>query len=181
MRAFLGVPLPALDSLKSLLRALAECGADLKLVSADQFHLTIKFLGDVRPEWADALVKLIGKEPLPPAFDIAVKDVGVFPQWRKFNVLWAGIEDPTGGLSKLNAAAERAWVGLGEVGEDRPFSPHLTLARKRGDKASDAARAVLTEHRGLAFGTAHVDRLNLYQSTLTPAGSIYEVVHEVRL
>jgi RNA 2',3'-cyclic 3'-phosphodiesterase len=181
MRAFLGVPMPAFETLARLVAELRASGADLKVVDARQFHLTIKFMGEVRPELVEAVLAAMRAGPLPAPFDLAVKDVGAFPNWKKLNVAWAGVEDPAGGLGRLFEAAERAWVGLGGASEERPFSAHLTLARKRTDRGVAEARAVLNEYRGLAFGTAHVDRVNLYRSTLTPEGPRYDVVGEVAL
>lgn len=181
MRAFLGVPLPRLEGLARLLDRLKETGADLKLGRAEQFHLTLLFLGEVREELAAAFVRVLRGEVLPPPFDLAVRDVGAFPDWRRLRVAWAGIEDPAGGLTTLHAAAEHAWTGLGQASEDRAFQPHLTLARRRSDRGLDAARTLLQGFQGLAFGTAHVDRVNLYRSTLTPAGPQYAVVEAVTL
>lgn len=181
MRGFMAVHVPAFEEIVRLLDALRASGADLKLVDPAQFHLTLKFMGDVRPEFAEALLRTMRAGSLPGPFDIAVKDVGAFPNWKKFNVLWVGVQDPAEGLPKLFRAVEQAWIGLGGIPEDRTFSPHLTVARRRSDKGADEARAVLTEYRGLAFGTAHVDRVNLYRSTLTPQGPVYEVVGDVRL
>lgn len=181
MRAFLGVPVPAFEGLKQLASGLRESGADLKIVEPDRYHLTIKFFGEVAPERAEIFANGLQAESLPAAFDIAVRDVGAFPNWKTFHTLWAGIEDPTGGLTRLFEAAEKAWLAVGGMPEDRPFSPHLTLARSRSDRGLDSAKAVLTEHRGLAFGTALIDHANLYKSTLTPAGPVYEVVREVKL
>ena len=181
MRAFVGVPIPALDGLKDALHALRDAGADLKVVGEDQFHLTLQFLADVDESEAKALVDVVGRDPLPTPFHIAVRDVGAFPNWHKLNVVWAGIEDKEGGLAKLHAATDKAWVGLGHLGEGRPFKPHLTLARKRTDRHAEKARQAMTRFRGTDFGTVRVDRINLYQSTLSADGARYDVVEAVTL
>jgi RNA 2',3'-cyclic 3'-phosphodiesterase len=181
MRAFLGVPVPPLEALRTVLEDLRGSGADYKLVRPDHFHLTLKFFGEVTQEFAQAFLKLYQDQELPGPFDLALRDVGAFPSWKRPNVLWAGVEDPAGGLARLHVAAERTGVGLGQASEGRGFSPHLTLARRRGDRAQAEAVAALREHRGLAFGTARVDRVHFYRSTLTPAGPEYDVVGAVSL
>ncbi len=181
MRAFLGVPVPSLDSLRTLLDALRASGAPLKIVDADRFHLTLNFLGDVREAEADALLKLVRAEPLPPGFDIVFEDVGAFPGWKRPSVVWAGVQDPQGGLAKLHVASARAWTSLGHLGENRAFRPHLTLARARANADASAARDALASYRNQRLGEARIDRINLYKSTLTATGPLYEVIGDVKL
>lgn len=180
MRAFLGVPVPSFDALANLVEELDETGG-FKVVDPAQFHLTVLFLGEVAEEQARTLVDLVRKKPLPAPFDLHVRDVGAFPGWKKLNVVWAGVEDPSGGMSRLHAAATEAWTALGGASEDREYRPHLTLGRQRDPRKADAARGILTTRRGQSFGTARVDRMNLYRSTLSPQGPRYDVVEEVRL
>lgn len=181
MRAFLGVPLPRHESIQAVLDELRASGADLKVAAADHFHLTLNFLGEVPDSVPPVLLERLKAQPLPPPFEVALRDVGAFPNWKRPRVLWAGIEDPSGGLSQLYVAAQRAWVELGHVGEGRDFRPHLTLARTRTDRGIGEAHAVLDRHRQEEFGRAQLDRVNCYRSTLTPKGSVYEVIGDVRL
>ena len=180
MRGFLGVPLPAFDPLTRLVEELDGTGG-FKVVDPAQFHLTVLFLGEVAEEQARTLVDLVRKTPLPPPFDLRVRDVGAFPGWKKLNVVWAGIEDASGGMSRLHDVSREAWVGLGGTSEERDYRPHLTLGRQRDDRKAETAREILTRRRGQEFGTARVDRVNLYRSTLGPQGPRYDVVEEVLL
>lgn len=181
MRAFLGVPFPAAPDLVALARDLGASGADIKLVEPDQFHLTLKFLGEVPDSFAEVYLRLLRAETLPSAFDVTVKGVGAFPSVKRFTSLWAGLEGSEGSLWHLAAAAERAWVGSGGIPDGRIFQPHITVARTRSDRKAAAALAVLERYRGREFGTMRVDRANLYRSTLTPAGPVYDVVEAVTL
>jgi len=181
MRAFFGVPFPDLPQVAALAGELAASGADLKVVPANQVHLTLKFLGEVPEPFAQRFLALLHKETLPAPFDVTVQGVGAFPSWGRFSVLWAGIEDPGKGLATFAAAAERVWVALGGDPERRPFRAHLTLARRRSDARARDALDVLERHRGRTFGTVRVDHANLYRSTLTAEGAIHDVVGEVRL
>lgn len=176
MRAFIGVPLPCPEPLATLLDELRRCGDDLKVVDARQLHVTLRFLGDVRDEESRAAAESIRGRALPSAFDITLRDVGAFPDWRKLNIIWAGLDDASGTTARLHALVQEATAAIGAPPEDRAYRPHLTIARKRGDRAADRARDVLGPYRGRVFGTARVDRFNLYRSTLTPQGPVYDVV-----
>jgi 2'-5' RNA ligase len=181
VRAFFGVGLPALDSLRGLVEDLRRTGADYKLVAPENFHLTIRFLGEIPDAQAGPILEAVRAIPRPAPFEVTVEDVGAFPDWKKLNILWAGIKDPAGGLTRLHLETERALNAIGLTGEGRPYSAHLTLGRKRSDRGRDAVRAVLTARRGADFGTATIDRLTLYESTLTREGPIYKPFGEVPL
>lgn len=181
MRAFFGVALPALEPLRALLEELRRCGGDYKLVDAEHFHLTIRFLGEIPDAQAAPVLAAVKGIPRPAPFEITVEDVGAFPDWKKLNILWAGVKDAAGGLAKLHVETERALAAIGLQGEGRPYSPHLTLGRKRSEQGRDAVRNVLTARRGAHFGAARIDRMTLFESALTRDGPIYTPYGEVTL
>ena len=176
MRAFVGIHLPPLPALSSLLEDLRGCGADLKVVDERNLHFTLKFLGDIPDAQADPIVSRLRKAEPPTGYRVVVRDVGAFPDWKKLNVLWAGLEDPEGNMARTFAITERVFAELGFPVEARPFSPHVTIARKRSDRGRDAAKAVLQAHRNESFGDVGVAGPTLFRSTLTPQGPIYEAV-----
>lgn len=181
MRAFFGVPIPASEPLRALVEELRSSTADLKVVAPDRFHLTMKFLGEVPPEVAKASADNARLVALPKPFDLRLHDVGAFPNWKHPNTLWVHVEDATSGLLQVRSAIEQGAAGAGIPPEDRPFTPHLTIARKRSDKNLAAARDVMNRHRQQDFGPVHVERVNLYKSTLGPQGPTYEVVETIPL
>jgi 2'-5' RNA ligase len=89
-------------------------------------------------------------------------------------VLWVGIrgEDALGRLERLAAGFEHAARTAGFAAENRPFRPHLTLAR-----ASRTGRAVLPAAREFVSEVAlEVDRVKLFRSELLPGGARYSVL-----
>lgn len=170
-----------MEALVSLVGELRSSGADLKLAREDQFHLTLKFLGDVPdaevPRYCDELKRLA----LPASFALLLQDVGAFPDWKKLNVLWVGVQDPTGAFGRAFVQVEGAFTRLGFDSEGRAFRPHLTIARKRTDRGRERAQQVLERWRGRRFGEATVRQIRFYKSTLTPNGPVYEAIEEVPL
>lgn len=179
MRAFVGLPLPPLESIVLLTDELRQCGADLKVVDPRQVHLTLKFLGEIPEEQATPILERLRAAGFPTRYPVVLRDVGAFPDWKKMNVLWVGLEDPTGSLARSFALSEQVFAELGIPTETRPFSAHVTLARKRSDRGRERARDVLGTHRNERFGEATLEGPVLYRSTLTPEGPKYEALGSV--
>jgi len=174
VRAFFGIPIDCPPSLRALVDELRGCGADLKVVPPENMHVTLKFLGDIPDAQAPVLLEHLQKAGFPTRYTLRVENVGAFPDWKKFNVLWAGLTDPTGAMARSFALGEQVFGGLGFPLEPRPFSPHLTVARKRSDRDKDRAQAVLESHRNETFGEVNVQGPVLFRSHLSPQGPTYE-------
>ncbi|MFL5308340.1 MAG: RNA 2',3'-cyclic phosphodiesterase [Polyangia bacterium] len=187
VRSFVAVPLPAAVQ-QAVFGVAAELAPALSGVrwsrKVENLHVTVKFLGDVDPAklaafGADLQVALATL----PTFDIAVRGMGAFPSVRRANVIWAGIDDPTGGLQKAAALVEAtaATAGVGER-ETRPFRGHVTVGRAKAAVDAGATLARLGER---TFGVATVDALHVYESQLgggpDHAGSTYVLRHRAAL
>jgi RNA 2',3'-cyclic 3'-phosphodiesterase len=156
-------------------------------VKPENIHLSLKFLGDVddarEPELCAALKQAAGtREPRAPRpLTLQITGFGVFPDYHRPHVLWAGVT-PEPGLELLQHGVEQAFVPLGFPTEARTFRPHVTLAR--------SARVAKPRHfagleellRGIEFAeTVTVAELDLMQSTLQPSGPVYQVKYHERL
>uniref|UniRef100_B8DP27 RNA 2',3'-cyclic phosphodiesterase n=1 Tax=Nitratidesulfovibrio vulgaris (strain DSM 19637 / Miyazaki F) TaxID=883 RepID=B8DP27_NITV9 len=118
------------DPAPMLLTALADLLRRLHWTPPGNWHLTLRFLGAVPAprcdEVADAL-RTISFAPL----QLAVGKAGVFPARGDPRVLWLGLAQGAAECAALATAVNAALVPLGFTPEDRPFAPHLTLARLR--------------------------------------------------
>ncbi|HVY40142.1 MAG TPA: RNA 2',3'-cyclic phosphodiesterase [Polyangia bacterium] len=187
VRSFVAVPLPAdvqqavFDVAVTLAPALPGVRWSRKV---ENLHVTVKFLGDVDPAklaafGADLQVALATL----PAFDVAVRGMGAFPSARRANVIWAGVDDPSGGLQKAAALVETV-AGAAGVGEreTRPFRGHVTVGRA---KVAVQAGPALARFGERAFGVATVGALHVYESQLgggpDHAGSTYVLRHRAAL
>jgi RNA 2',3'-cyclic 3'-phosphodiesterase len=106
---------------------------------------------------------------------IEVGKTGVFPRPSRPQVLWIGIADPSGGLSKLQQQLEDEFACAGFAKEDRAFRPHLTIARIR--KPHNAARLAQT-HLETNFNAVELtlEELILFRSELSSKGSKYTAI-----
>jgi RNA 2',3'-cyclic 3'-phosphodiesterase len=145
--------------------------ARITWASPDRLHVTVRFIGQVDEGRAQAIRSALGPTIDAPVFDVTVEGVGSFPPRGAPRVFWAGLTDGRSGILDV----ERAVSGRLEsivAPEERPYSPHLTLARVKDP--SGLARAALLE--GLIdrpFGRVHVDAITLFESRLSPKGAIY--------
>lgn len=181
MRAFVAADIAATRRMARLLEALRSSPARLRVVSPDNLHITLKFLGEAE----DGLVSFIrevltqaveGVEP----FTLTLRGSGAFPNLRSPRVLWIGVEggDP---LVRIARRLERGLEELGFARERRRYSPHLTVGRmKSREHVEDLARLMGT-YREAAFGTQRVEDIRLKRSELRPTGAIYEDVFRVPL
>lgn len=85
------------------------------------------------------------------------------------------------GLEKLHNVVEEAVIRVGFPPEDRPFRPHLTLARFAGRVSTDRLAAALRQIEELDPVAVPVSRVSLFESVLGPGGARYRVVEEFAL
>ncbi|HEX9566256.1 MAG TPA: RNA 2',3'-cyclic phosphodiesterase [Thermoplasmata archaeon] len=175
-RGFIAVDIPPSPSLEGFAEQLRSASASLKVVSTDQLHLTVKFLGDTEeglvPEIATAIQETCADVR---RFPITVRGTGAFPSLTRMNVVWVGVEgaEPIGGIA---ADLDVSLESLGFEAERRPWKAHVTLARVKGHRDLDRVRSILETRRDEIFGSHRVDRIHLKKSVLTPGGAQYSVV-----
>jgi 2'-5' RNA ligase len=188
VRCFIAVELPdevktGLDQLQAQIKSGRQ--TSVKWVDPYGVHLTLKFLGNVASDRIDPITAAMeeASQGVSP-FQLEVKDLGVFPNLRRVQVVWVGVGGEVDKLAKLQQRLESNLAGLGFAPERRRFTPHLTLARLRD-------RASLEEREGLgkliastkfeAAYTFPVDAVSLMRSQLTREGAIYSRIGSVEL
>lgn len=148
---------------------------------AEKLHLTLKFLGEIEAERVESLshaaARAVGGVP---AFQINIEGTGAFPPRGIPRVLWLGVRDESGGLVQLREGLERECAAAGFPREERPFHPHLTVARLR---SPEGARALAAEHARAQFKSEafKVRALVVMRSELGPGGSRYTVLSSFSL
>ena len=187
IRGFIALKTPALwdEKLGALQRDLKSQfgGHAFRWVKPEQMHITLRFFGWLTVRQADevrARVESIASAH--PPFTLTCENLGAFPNMRRPRVLWAGLKGETDRASALQTAISSATKEFGEPPEDRPFKPHLTLARL---KEPDRRQITDLEHavaRGFQIENAWiVNEVLLMQSHLSPQGSTYETLAGLRL
>lgn len=175
-RMFVALPLsgPVREGLVAYQRTLAAAGVRARWVKESQFHITLKFLGDVPAAAADSLVQALCDAVLDfPGFEVAFRGVSAFPDRRRPRVLWAAPEGAPEALLRLAERVEAACARLGIARSDRPFHPHVTLGRLRPEEISVGWERAAVELEGRLLGPERVRRVVLFRSRLAPSGPAY--------
>jgi 2'-5' RNA ligase len=168
LRLFVGIEFP--PELKLRLSLLCSGIAGARWVDPGNFHLTLRFIGEIDEGTAadvdEALLRLRGRP-----FSVQLAGVGVFGG-DKLRQLWVGVErDPA--LSALQGKIELALIRIGLPPEPRKYVPHVTLARLR-EPRRDELQQFLAAHAQFRAEPLRVDSFSLIASYLTKAGSVYE-------
>ena len=157
---------------------LVQTGTDLKLVQPQNIHITMRFLGDIKPAMVDSIYDVMKKVSFS-AFDCEIRGLGVFPDLRFPRVVWAGIRNGANELRGVFNQLEPGLLQLGFRPDSKGFSPHLTLARvKTGRNKAELARCI-QELTDFDCGIVRADCLRLKKSVLTPKGPVYSMLKEV--
>ena len=188
MRIFIGIDLDAevRARIERFLEGVEGFAPDARWVRPESLHITLKFIGEQPPDRVEAITERL-RRVKGNAFEIRAGGYGFFPTAKAPRVFWIGIH--TGPqLAELAESIDMATAELGVPREDRPYSPHLTLARAGSRRKSaspkwskgdgpNAIFAVLEKRLAaiseLDFGTMTANEFILYQSQLSPAGSKY--------
>jgi RNA 2',3'-cyclic 3'-phosphodiesterase len=181
MRTFVAVNLPpdVRLALHGALGPLRERPLPVRWTAADALHLTMKFLGDIEgAEVAPLEAALRGVAAGHAPLELRIGGFGAFPSLRRAGTLWVGIAaDPP--LMALQRDLEFALSRLGYAREQKPFRPHITVARTRGGgRPADVERLAGSFVYETGVRVASID---LMRSHLGPGGASYEALLRANL
>jgi len=119
---------------------------DAKWVAPENYHLTLKFLGQVpRDRVPDLGGALLAAAAAQQPFRLALSSLGAFPSPSRPQTVWIGVEEGREALAALAAAVEAACEAHGFAREARPFHAHLTLGRVQSPKGRETLAGALRE------------------------------------
>ncbi len=172
-RLFLAVPLPMAEAavLHQHLPALPG-----KPVPPQNWHLTVRFLGQVGQVTEERLCAELDQSDLGTAFELGLGALGAFPRPARASVLWIGIDRGSERLAELNEISESLAQLVGITPEDRPYSPHLTLSRIRPE---EDVRNLLETYEAMPLRWK-AEELVLFESRLNRKGADYLRVESFR-
>ena len=137
------------------------------------FHLTLKFLGDVHSEAMSAVSEAVENVAAPQSpFSIEFGGIGAFPTLARPRVIWIGIKHGAATVSHLAKAVDLELKHLGFPTDNR-FHPHLTLGRLRSPMNLQPLKSVLRKYDTIDGATVRVNEITVMQSQLHPTGAIY--------
>jgi 2'-5' RNA ligase len=186
MRLFVAIDLDAAarqavaDEQRRVARAVEGSDAVLKWVPPERLHLTLVFLGEVADVKMPALTTVFAGALDVEPFAVGLAGLGVFPPRGAPKALWIGVGDGAQAVAALQRRAADLTRQSGIAVEERPFRPHLTLARWRTSRSTDARRALGADRRA-DIARVEVDHITLYHSQLASAGPTYTALARVTL
>jgi 2'-5' RNA ligase len=168
LRLFVALALP--DVLRDALSARASGLPHAKWVPPENYHLTLRFIGEVEPWRAEevdqSLAALRGRP-----FDLTLAGAGLFEKAGKVSSVWIGVERNEA-LAALQAKIETALQRIGLPPERRRFAPHVTLARTER-AAPEKCIAWVQANNLFRAPTVRMEEFTLFSSRLGKESSVY--------
>ena len=167
-RLFVAIDFP--ETVNRRLASLAGGVRGARWLPPEQFHLTLRFIGEVEnAALADIAEALSAIRAAP--FTVRLTGVGHFPPRGQPRVLWVGVE-PSDGMTRLHGVIEHRLRRLGIAPEGRRFAPHVTLARLK-QVTLGRVRDFLADHGDFITESVAIDEFHLYSSTLGARGAVH--------
>ena len=184
VRVFIAITPPATIQQKvtEVREAFQHSNLPWRWVRAEHIHLTLKFFGNVPMERISAIAQAMERASHEQtAFPLRATSLGCFPHASRPRVLWIGLDDPSQALGPLYERLTSACLSLGFPAEERPFHPHLTLARVQNKGPSNQLFSTLDRHQNRGFGEFLVTRIYLYKSQINRGGPAYTILRSMAL
>ncbi len=183
MRAFLAVPADRAwrESAQGLVAGLKPTLPRASWTRPEAFHVTLKFLGEISKEAAGRFADDVGaRAGEVAAGDLAASGPVMLPPRGRPRVAGVGFAHGPAreALGALAAAAEASARRIGVAPEERPFSPHVTLARLRDPWPPAAVESFCRAVSGWTFPAWRVSTVVLYESRLDAAGAVHTPLRE---
>jgi 2'-5' RNA ligase len=187
-RLFIAIPVP--ETIKAemekaqgeLRRALPERCA--RWTRQEQFHLTLKFLGNVEANRIEALKASVrGACQGFTALHLRAERLGCFPDLRFPRVVWAWVHDHAEQLPRLQKAIEIETRDFTTETPEARFTGHVTLARTRSIKRRDAEVMAKLVNGMIerVFGDWTADEIAIMRSEITPKGAHHTLIGTIPL
>ncbi|MEM0340347.1 MAG: RNA 2',3'-cyclic phosphodiesterase [Acidilobaceae archaeon] len=182
LRVFVAIDIedPLLVSrLERLKDSLLSTGVAMKPVEPYNYHITLRFIGEVPKRVVDEIARSLRTVIFKP-FKAVLKGLGAFPSIANPRVIWVGVSEGEKELKELHDIVEQALRKANIPPEREEFVAHITLARVKGSKNIGGLIRLLTELSDYEVGLMEVNSIRLKKSVLTKKGPIYETLIEVK-
>lgn len=184
MRLFIGLTFPKKqrERIHRAARVLRDEELPVRWVGLENYHVTLKFLGEVRPEAVPQIEATMTKVASATAsFSTEFRGFGAFPTIRRPRMLWLGV-GATAALRCLKQDLEWALGDCGFEAETRAFHPHITLGRADDRGGAGAFRGLDELVASMGFSAdVKVRAIDLIRSNLSKDGARYSVVSSAKL
>ncbi|MFP3545190.1 RNA 2',3'-cyclic phosphodiesterase [Rhizobium sp. SIMBA_035] len=138
-------------------------------IDVENYHVTLRFIGDVDGRTADEIVERLDRIDRP-EFQIRLDGIGAFGS-KKPHSVWAGVS-PSPEMYALQGEIERICQRIGLPPDPRKFTPHVTLARLKSSRVDDVVH-YLSGRGNFQTSTFTVPRFVLLSSRDSVGGGPY--------
>jgi 2'-5' RNA ligase len=168
-RLFTGVEIP--PEVAQALSTLRGGLPGARWIDPENYHVTLRFIGDVDDDMAHEVESLLGRVRRG-RFELRIEGLTSFGS-KKPRAVVASVE-PSSPLMEAQAEQERMMQRIGLEPEGRKYTPHVTLARLRDASTRDVAEYLSARghFRSLAFP---VSQFVLFSSRASVGGGPYVV------
>ena len=184
IRAFIAVEidLPNKKTISETISNLKKSKADVKWANETQMHLTLKFLGNIEEKMTQEISNILNSIAKNfNVFNIKLRKIGAFPNTKKPRVIWLGIDEGRQELKSLAAKIESSLENIGFQKEKREYKAHLTLGRVKSSKNLSQLTALIEQIDFQSQDQIKINKLILFQSTLSPKGATYTPLSTLNL
>jgi 2'-5' RNA ligase len=145
---------------------LRDAPGRLRWSRPDQMHMTVVFIGAVDGDAVGRVTNAVEAPVRRNAFEVGFSSLGVFPPRGAPRVLWLGVNEGEDALTELHGIIASRLRASGIAFDDKPFHPHLTLARWRDSRPADrrAVAALAAQRPPGHVARMPVTRVSLYES-----------------
>lgn len=148
-------------------------GEKIKWVDTNNIHVTLKFLGDTSKDEVSEINNVIESiTSITKPIELRLQDIGFFGKPMNPKIVWVGLQKNYD-LLKLHEKLDKSLDEIGFEKDKRRFNPHLTLGRVKYIHSYYDFTGAISPYKDKIFQTETLDKLMLYESTLTPKGPIY--------
>lgn len=178
MRLFIAIEIPpdVRAALTAVIKDFRAIAPQAKWVRAENMHITLKFLGETESTKLAAIREALHAIRSGQAVTLKFLGLGFFPNENRAKVFWVGIES-SANLPAIAADIDQSMHRLGFPLENRPFTPHLTLARFEPPGIPAKLFAAAEERSSREFGSFSAPEFHLIESKLKPSGAEYTTLH----
>jgi 2'-5' RNA ligase len=178
MRTFIAIELPRSfqEEISRVTGELRSYFPGVRWSNPENIHLTLRFLGEIDPAQLDLLKKAVDEAASQVSGSrLNVENIGFFGSKSNPRVIWLGLNESSE-LAELAGRVEKAVEEAGFGKADKPFRPHLTLARVRRKLDRPPDWEAIYKIMPASWPQWPVSEVLIIKSTLTLNGPIYETL-----
>ncbi|MGE0019701.1 MAG: RNA 2',3'-cyclic phosphodiesterase [Draconibacterium sp.] len=182
-RTFIAVKIKPEKQLLNLISELRTSLGSEKLNWVEEFnlHVTLHFIGETTLLQVQAVIEMLRLKTMhTPVFTLNFTGIGFFGSKNQPKVLFVSAEKNRE-LEQIVGEIAKGLSKLGLPGNQKFFSPHLTLARIKAIQNPQLFWSIVEKYKNQYFQSAEVSEIICYESILQPAGPVYKPIQTFKL